>query len=56
MARWATEQALLTAVPIPVIAAALFARFASRQEESPAMQAVAALREQIGGHSVQAAG
>ena len=40
------------AVPMPVLAAALFGRFASRQENSPQMQAVAALRGQFGGHEV----
>jgi 6-phosphogluconate dehydrogenase len=35
-----------------VISAALFARFASRQADSPAMKAVAALRNQFGGHAV----
>ena len=40
---------------MPVITAALFARFASRQDDSPAMKAVAALRNQFGGHAVQAA-
>jgi 6-phosphogluconate dehydrogenase len=54
--RWTVEEAINHAVPAPVIAAALFARFASRQEDSPAMRAVAALRNQFGGHSVQAAG
>ncbi len=34
----------------------LFARFASRQDQSPAMQAVAAMRQQFGGHAVRAAG
>jgi 6-phosphogluconate dehydrogenase len=43
-------------VPLPVISAALFARFASRQEDSPTMKAVAALRNQFGGHAVHAAG
>ncbi len=43
------------AVPLPVISAALFARFASRQESSPAMRAVAALRQQFGGHAVKSA-
>ncbi len=38
-----------------MISAALFARFASRQESSPAMRAVAALRQQFGGHAVKAA-
>ncbi len=41
---------------MPVISAALFARFASRQDDSPAMKAVAALRNQFGGHAVTAAG
>jgi 6-phosphogluconate dehydrogenase len=41
------------AVPTPVIAAALFARFASRQDQSPAMKAVAALRQQFGGHAAR---
>jgi 6-phosphogluconate dehydrogenase len=50
--RWTVEEAIQNAVPVPVISAALFARFASRQENSPAMQAVAALRGQFGGHQV----
>ncbi|GAA3601559.1 decarboxylating 6-phosphogluconate dehydrogenase [Marihabitans asiaticum] len=50
--RWTVEEAIDNAVPMPVISAALFARFASRQEASPAMQAVAALRGQFGGHKV----
>jgi 6-phosphogluconate dehydrogenase len=53
--RWTVEAAIDHAVPTPAIAAALFARFASRQDESPAMQAVAAMRQQFGGHAVQAA-
>ena len=54
--RWTVEEAIKHAVPAPVISAALFARFASRQDDSPAMRAVAALRNQFGGHAVQAAG
>jgi 6-phosphogluconate dehydrogenase len=54
--RWTIEEAITHAVPLPVISAALFARFASRQESSPAMRAVAALRQQFGGHAVRAAG
>lgn len=38
------------------ISAALFARFTSRQADSPAMKAVSALRNQFGGHAVQRAG
>jgi 6-phosphogluconate dehydrogenase len=52
--RWTVEQAIENAVPMPTIAASLFARFSSRQEDSPTMKAVAALRNQFGGHSVQA--
>jgi 6-phosphogluconate dehydrogenase len=54
--RWTIEEAIRHAVPLPVISAALFARFSSRQESSPAMRAVAALRHQFGGHAVKAVG
>jgi 6-phosphogluconate dehydrogenase len=54
--RWTVEEAIENRVPMPVISGALFARFASRQEDSPAMKAVAALRHQFGGHAVTAAG
>ncbi|MGO1165285.1 MAG: phosphogluconate dehydrogenase (NAD(+)-dependent, decarboxylating) [Janibacter sp.] len=50
--RWTVEEGIANAVPMPVISASLFARFASRQQVSPAMQAVAALRGQFGGHQV----
>ncbi|GAA0931016.1 decarboxylating 6-phosphogluconate dehydrogenase [Pseudonocardia zijingensis] len=53
--RWTIEEAIQHAVPLPVISAALFARFASRQDSSPAMRAVAALRQQFGGHAVRTA-
>ncbi|MGJ9413975.1 phosphogluconate dehydrogenase (NAD(+)-dependent, decarboxylating) [Aeromicrobium sp. CF4.19] len=53
--RWTVEAAIDHAVPAPTIAASLFARFVSRQDESPSMQAVAAMRQQFGGHAVQAA-
>ena len=51
--RWTVEEAVQQAVPAPVISAALFARFDSRQEDSPAMKAVAALRQQFGGHATK---
>ena len=51
--RWTVEEAIRLAVPMHVIAASLFARFASRQEDSPAMKAIAALRHQFGGHAVK---
>jgi 6-phosphogluconate dehydrogenase len=54
--RWTVEEAISLAVPAPVISAALFARFRSRQDDSPAMRAVASLRNQFGGHAVQSAG
>ena len=50
--RWTVEEAIALSVPMPVISASLFARFASRQSSSPTMQAVAALRGQFGGHQV----
>ena len=53
--RWTVQAAIDHAVPMNAIAASLFARFASRQDDSPAMQAVAAMRQQFGGHAVQAA-
>lgn len=53
--RWTIEEAIANAVPVPTISASIFARFVSRQPEgSPAMKAVAALRNQFGGHSVKA--
>ena len=50
--RWSVAEAVHLAVPVPVLSAALFARFASRQEDSPTMRVVAALRQQFGGHPV----
>jgi 6-phosphogluconate dehydrogenase len=52
--RWTLEEAIEHAVPMPAISASIFARFVSRQDQSPAMQAVAALRNQFGGHAVKA--
>jgi 6-phosphogluconate dehydrogenase len=52
--RWTVEAAIDHAVPLPAITASLFARFSSRQEESPAMKAIAAMRNQFGGHAVRA--
>ena len=51
--RWTIEEAVANAVPVPTISASIFARFVSRQDDSPAMKAVAALRNQFGGHSVK---
>ena len=53
--RWTVEAAISHAVPMPAISAALYARFGSRQPDSPAMKVIAALRKQFGGHGVTAA-
>ncbi|MBA2810307.1 decarboxylating 6-phosphogluconate dehydrogenase [Streptomyces sp. KM273126] len=51
--RWTVEAAIDNAVPLPAITASLFARFASRQGDSPQMKLIAALRNQFGGHAVE---
>jgi 6-phosphogluconate dehydrogenase len=53
--RWTVEEAIEHAVPLPVISAALYARFASREDESFAAKVNAALRNQFGGHQVKRA-
>jgi 6-phosphogluconate dehydrogenase len=53
--RWTVEEGIANSVPMPAITASLFARFSSRQDDSPAMKAVAALRNQFGGHAVKKA-
>jgi 6-phosphogluconate dehydrogenase len=50
--RWTVEAGIDNAVATPAITAALYARFVSRQDDSPAMKAVAAMRNQFGGHAV----
>ena len=50
--RWTIAEAIAEDVPVPVITAALFARFASRHDESFAAKVNAALRNQFGGHRV----
>jgi len=51
--RWTVEQAVELAVPAPAITAALFARFSSRQDDAPAMRAIAVMRNAFGGHEVR---
>jgi 6-phosphogluconate dehydrogenase len=51
--RWTVFEAINESVPAPTISAALFARFASRQDESFAAKINAALRNQFGGHAVK---
>jgi 6-phosphogluconate dehydrogenase len=52
--RWTVFEAINESVPAPAISAALFARFASRQDESFAAKVNAALRNQFGGHAIRA--
>ncbi len=52
--RWTIAEAIAEDVPVPVISAALYARFSSRMEESFAAKVTAALRNQFGGHAVKA--
>jgi 6-phosphogluconate dehydrogenase len=47
------QAAIDNGVAMPAISSALFARFVSQQEDSPAMKAIAAMRNQFGGHAVQ---
>lgn len=51
--RWTIEEAIANAIPAPAITAALFARFSSREDNSPAMKMVSALRHQFGGHATR---
>jgi 6-phosphogluconate dehydrogenase len=54
--RWTVLSAIDQDVPAPVTALSLFARFASRQEESFSAKVIAALRQEFGGHAVKEAG
>ena len=51
--RWTVEAGIEHAVATPAITAALYARFVSRQDDSPAIKADAAMRNQFGGHAMQ---
>lgn len=53
--RWTVNEAVAHAVPVPTIAASLFARFTSRQDNSFAMRVLSALRNEFGGHAVKKA-
>jgi 6-phosphogluconate dehydrogenase len=52
--RWTISEAINENVPAPVIAASLFARFASRDDIKFSAKVAAALRNQFGGHAVKA--
>jgi 6-phosphogluconate dehydrogenase len=51
--RWTVAEAIEKSVPAPVLMLSLFARFASRQEDSFSAKVVAALRNEFGGHAVK---
>ena len=51
--RWTVEEAIDRSVPAPVLTLSLFARFASRQDDSFAAKVTAALRNEFGGHAVK---
>jgi 6-phosphogluconate dehydrogenase len=53
--RWTVLEAINEDVPANAIAGSLFARFASRQDDSFAMKVIAALRGEFGGHAIQEA-
>lgn len=54
--RWTVQEAIERSVPTPVLMLSLFARFASRQDESFSAKVIAALRNEFGGHAVKAKG
>ena len=51
--RWTVDEAVKLRVPVPVIAAALFQRFASQDEVGFGNRMLSAMRGQFGGHPVQ---
>jgi 6-phosphogluconate dehydrogenase len=53
--RWTVNEAIAHAVPVPTIAASLFARFSSRQDNSFGLRVLSALRNEFGGHAVKKA-
>jgi 6-phosphogluconate dehydrogenase len=53
--RWTIQEAIERAVPLPVITAAVFTRFRSREDNPFAERLLAALRHQFGGHAVKKA-
>ena len=51
--RWTLQEGIERGVPLPVLCAALFTRFRSREDEPFAERLLAALRNQFGGHAVK---
>ncbi len=54
--RWTVEAAIDTAVPVPVLSAALFQRFSSRGNSDFADRVLSAMRKQFGGHEEKKSG
>jgi 6-phosphogluconate dehydrogenase len=54
--RWTVQAAVEEAVPAPVISAALYARFRSRQDHTFGEKLLSAMRRQFGGHAEAAPG
>ena len=52
--RWALQDAIDRAVPMPALALSLFMRFRSRQDDPFSDKVIAALRNEFGGHPVKA--
>ena len=50
--RWTLEEGIRNSVPLPALAAALFARFSSRESDAFSNRMLAALRQEFGGHPV----
>jgi 6-phosphogluconate dehydrogenase len=50
--RWTVQEALERSVPVPVISASVYQRFASREPDAFSNRLLAALRNQFGGHAV----
>jgi 6-phosphogluconate dehydrogenase len=53
--RWTIDAAVAAGVPVPVLASALFARFASRGEDAFANRVLSAMRFEFGGHAERGA-
>jgi 6-phosphogluconate dehydrogenase len=51
--RWAVLEAVEREIPASILTLSLFARYASRQEDSFSAKVIAALRNEFGGHAVR---
>ena len=51
--RWTVLEAVEREIPAPILTLSLFARYASRQDDSFSAKVIAALRNEFGGHAVR---